>query len=394
MSTNHHTPIAGGAAVNISSVNTPMGQLDSAVSGLQSGALAHTGMRFTATFTDVTLTIADTITITSITHNVKARTGVQDFLVDILGGVDGQIVILKAYSGHSILIRNSGSIDVSNQFYLSGNQVLILHLQGSTWREFGYNNRVKFFNENTALDDGADELVVPYNSYYNYTSGNARRVRLDMTPALSARAHFDIRCASGATYPSLIAAPTSTGTVAAANDSTDTFNSHTSGAVAGNTAGLVSSTFNVWRVDYRPIFACRIMTGPLITAQRIYIGLAGATPPNSDTLATSFVGVRYSTVAGDTGFTPVACDGATQTLGTSFGTLFADTLYDLRIYYTSTSTVVALRVGSASASWTEQAISGGPFSGVDIGWAALLIVTSASARVLKLCRIYGEYGGF
>lgn len=394
MSTNHHTPIDAGAAVNVLGVNTPMGQLDSAVSGLQSGAVEHTGMRFTATFTDAALSVADSITLTSITHNVKARTGTQDFLADILGGVDGQIVILKAYTGHTITVRTTGNIGVPTQFRLSGNQVLILHLQGSTWREYGYNNRVKFFNEDTSLADGADEIAAPYTSYYSYTSGNARRIRLDVTPALSARAHFGIRCASGATYPSLIAAPTSTGTVAASNEN-DTFNSHTSGAVAGNTAGLVSSTFNVWRINYRPIFACRFMTGSNISGQRIYIGIAGATPANSDTLTTSFIGIRYSTVAGDTGFMAVTCDGTTQTLGTSLATVFADTTYDLRVYYTSTSAIVALRLGGAgSGVWVEQTVTGGPFSGIDVGWAALLITTGAAARVIKLSRVYGEYGGY
>ena len=52
-----------------------------------------------------------------------------------------------------------------------------------------------------------------------------------------------------------------------------------------------------------------------ITPRRIWVGLTSTTQSDSDTASGHYIGLRYSTVAGDAGWTVVSRDGTTQTVG-------------------------------------------------------------------------------
>ena len=64
-----------------------------------------------------------------------------------------------------------------------------------------------------------------------------------------------------------------------------------------------------------------------IDARRFYVGLGSTSPTDSDTAAGHYLGLRYSSVAGDAGFVPVSRDGTTQTTGASIMAIAADTPY-------------------------------------------------------------------
>lgn len=66
-----------------------------------------------------------------------------------------------------------------------------------------------------------------------------------------------------------------------------------------------------------------------VTSRRLWIGLTSATMTDSDTAPGHFVGVRYSTVAGDAGFMPASRDGTTQTIGAAGSAPVADVPYML-----------------------------------------------------------------
>lgn len=66
-----------------------------------------------------------------------------------------------------------------------------------------------------------------------------------------------------------------------------------------------------------------------VTSRRLWIGLTSATMTDSDTAPGHFVGVRYSTVAGDAGFMPASRDGSTQTIGAAGSAPVADVPYML-----------------------------------------------------------------
>ena len=67
MTTNHHTDISVGAAVDASVVNAPDGQLDSAITQMLNGSKAFAQLNFT----DTTLVLAsDSITVTNSAHRV------------------------------------------------------------------------------------------------------------------------------------------------------------------------------------------------------------------------------------------------------------------------------------------------------------------------------------
>ena len=81
-----------------------------------------------------------------------------------------------------------------------------------------------------------------------------------------------------------------------------------------------------------------------ITSRRLWIGLGSTTMNDSDTAAGSFVGLRYSTVAGDAGFMPVSRDGGTQTVGAAGSAPVADVPYIMTIQCVTGGSSVAVKV--------------------------------------------------
>jgi len=165
----------------------------------------------------------------------------------------------------------------------------------------------------------------------------------------------------------------------------------TTGAVAGNQAGFVTTAAIMW-LDHAPTLEIKFRTGASLANVRLFffISNAGAAfPANSDALqALKGVGIRYSTVAGDTGFMPWTADGTTQTIGTVIAPIAASTIYSLKI-------VVA--PGGASAS---MSINGGTPQTVAIGAAALgtnmfiqfcVTNTAAAAKIMDWTAIYSQW---
>lgn len=93
-----------------------------------------------------------------------------------------------------------------------------------------------------------------------------------------------------------------------------------------------SGFFQGTRLIKRSIGFALAMTFKLpssVTSRRVWIGLGSTTMSDSDTAAGHFVGVRYSTVAGDAGWMPVSRDGTTQTVGAAGSAPVADVPYML-----------------------------------------------------------------
>ena len=101
MTTNHHTDISVGAAVDASVVNAPDGQLDSAITQMLNGSKAFAQLNFT----DTTLVLAsDSITVTNSAHRLDTEgAAVADNLQTIVGGVDGDLLLLQSVAAARVV---------------------------------------------------------------------------------------------------------------------------------------------------------------------------------------------------------------------------------------------------------------------------------------------------
>jgi len=101
MTTNHHTDISVGAAVDASVVNAPDGQLDSAITQMLNGSKAFAQLNFT----DTTLVLAsDSITVTNSAHRVDTEgAAAADNLQTIVGGVDGDLLLLQSVAAARVV---------------------------------------------------------------------------------------------------------------------------------------------------------------------------------------------------------------------------------------------------------------------------------------------------
>src|SRR5690606_9834092 len=100
--------------------------------------------------------------------------------------------------------------------------------------------------------------------------------------------------------------------------------------VAGSSVGFTTGVFLCELGSY-PILDAIVWAPDVLTDVRMFVGLFGASPSNSDTPPNHSACFRFSSVAGDTGWTPLTRDGSTTNVGTTMGTVVASTRYRLRI---------------------------------------------------------------
>ena len=137
MTTNFHTDISAGTAT-VASVNTPLGQLDSAITNFRDGANTFTQL---SVGTDTTLTIsAGAITITRSRHLVDTEAAVaSDDLTDINGGAEGDLLILSIVNSARVVVKhNTAKIFLASQTDFSFSdtrQMLLLVHDGTRWCE-------------------------------------------------------------------------------------------------------------------------------------------------------------------------------------------------------------------------------------------------------------------
>jgi hypothetical protein len=401
MSTNYHSALVAGAPADADVLEVPMGQLDDALTKALTGQQEFDGIKLDTTFTTTTLVGTQmTYETGKLTYAVKASSGTVGSLQTINSGVDGNIAILKAFTGHTITVQNFLPSPVT----LSNNRLLVLIKVGGAWQELNSSDGRTHINRPISSSvfnsQPVDQLELP--AFADDSSENAvgaltvRKTRVLVTPSGEARNTFGIRFASLAVYPSMVAAPTVTGTVTAVNDSTDTFNNYASAAAIAAAAGAVSTTFNVWRRNHAPLYSVRFKTAADITNQRIWVGLCAAATGNVDLPTTAFIGIRYSSAASDTSFRAVYHNGTAATVEDNLVAVTPDTIYDLSIRWDMQASlfVISLTAGgryNPTASAQFEA-GGAPPPDTELGFIAQLYASTAAARSFRLSRVYGEYG--
>ena len=107
-----------------------------------------------------------------------------------------------------------------------------------------------------------------------------------------------------------------------------------------------------------------------IGSRRMWIGLCSTTPADSDTPSGHFVGLRYSSTAGDAGFVPASRDGATTTIGSAFAAPVVDVPYICVLTGTAGGSVVVELIRGDTGTREVATISATlPAAGTKVDWA-------------------------
>jgi hypothetical protein len=192
-----------------------------------------------------------------------------------------------------------------------------------------------------------------------------------------------------------MAFPTATGASSSSiQDTRGNWRQQVTGTTAGSTAGWRSANTLV-RLDHNPYLISRIRTNTDITALRFFMGWFSADPVNADTQTTKCVGLRFSTVAGDAGFTPISSDGTTQNTGTTMGTMQASTEYLLAIRVNGGGTDADFSVINRSG-WvlTQQnlALRSGSLGTALTAYPFFIITTNTTAKKCDISRMLYDTG--
>jgi len=158
-----------------------------------------------------------------------------------------------------------------------------------------------------------------------------------------------------------------------------------------------TNTNGGFRSAHRPFFQVRVRFGPVITATRFVFAFFTSYSDigNSDdfgALTGGIVGLRYSTVAGDTGFTPFSGDATagSQIVGAAIGTVVASATYLLSIFIDDLTTTVLVDDGTTTVHaqiGTPDAIA----SNTSLSMGSFMAVTKSTDGASKLLDFGGVY---
>lgn len=328
---------------------------------------------------DSTLTISGGLITPTRPHHVVDTEGAAatDDLDTIGGNEEGQFLVLSCANAARVVVIKHGTVNIRTFNGLdirldSTTRKVLFVYDGGLWCE---------------VNAGIVAKAATYNSLKLFRD-------MPAVHSFRARNNWKVKAAAATIQQDGIAAPTATGTPSASNDTDSTYINLLSGGAAGNLAGYTTATFNLVRRQHNPVFDIVMRTGAAgdIANIRFWIGLFSAAPTNVDTLAagTSAIAFRYSTVAPDTGWTPVTSDGASQSTATAIGTVAASTRYLLTIEVDDTNGLARFRVNNDLT--TERTISTTlPAAATELGASWYIITTAAAAKNWKFSRCVCEY---
>jgi len=249
-----------------------------------------------------------------------------------------------------------------------------------------------------ANDDTADGYSIGslwYDTGYNtlwlahsVASNQAKWMRIG---SVRARNGFSVRGSNTSALGVGVANPTTANSPANVNSVGGTYISLPTTSSSGNIGGFVSTSFNLLRLGGEVIFECFVKTPATITTLRYWIGLTSEDVTNVDSLvatATEFVGFRFSTVAPDTGWVPITCDGTTQNAAAAIGTVAANTAYYLKIRLPSANNTAFFSVNGGAETEVQVNL---PIATTDLGFCVRCITTSAAIRELYFNRLVVDY---
>lgn len=332
---------------------------------------------------------------------IYPEVGATDYL-DTIGVSNNRFVILKAAVGTTIYVTsgvgNTTTLD-GTTLTMTGNVILMAWCIGSQWAVIGNGtggaavpNNFSAIVPPIGTDDTPDYAA---GSLWGDLVDDAFYVNLDPTAGgaiwkliTDPKLRFDYVGRSGTIYGIGVANPTIANTPSFLIDATGVYTSLPTTNVSGNLGGFISTTFTILRPDHDATVEFLIKTEASLVTQRIWAGVVDADITNVDTLAAGrkFVGWRYSTVAGDTGWRPILHDGTTQDTGTAIGTVVADTQYKLKFRIDSANSRVFFSVNDGVETILTTNF---PAATTSLGVVCRIITQSAAIRTLYVthCKV-------
>jgi hypothetical protein len=377
MTTNHHTAVPTNAPLTASMLEDRYSDLDAAITGLATGGDPIEALNLGAA---TTLTIASgSITRTQARHMVDTEgAATTDDLTTIAGGADGDRLILSAANtARSVVIKHgTGNIKTFSKSDITlddADMTVEFQFDGAAWQQV----------------NGLATKALPYPT----TAPYRLPVGLPYRPHSGPRTRWGVRAAAATVQGEGVVTPTitATTTASASNDTDSTYVNLVSGAVSGNSSGFPMPTYNLARLSHNPIFRCVFRTGAAadIANIRLFVGFCSALMTTVDTIAgaTEAAMFRYSTVAGDAGFTPVTKDATTQNLGSSMLAVAASTRYLFEIELDSINSRAIFTINNG----TPQIVTANlPASSTELGVNFILFTTAAVAKNWKFSRLEVE----
>jgi hypothetical protein len=164
-------------------------------------------------------------------------------------------------------------------------------------------------------------------------------------------------------------------------------------AGAKKTAGEVGP-FTQTQSRYHPVYTALVRTGTSIAQQRIWVALSSGDLSQSDgvgtPMATRFIGLRYSTAAGDTDWQLVTSDGITGSAIDTGIPVQAGTVYLIQLNWATDGQVTCLINGISCATKTTNLDTGNP---TDLGVDCVITSLSAAAKYFRTSYITLLYDG-
>lgn len=261
-------------------------------------------------------------------------------------------------------IANSGPVEIDSRFVKVNNSkstpvdadsILILDSAASNIiKKMTWANLKSFFTSSSLLsgkfylgngsniatpenftDKVYEQQFTANNSFGKATSGDSLLTTLNKS--FSYRDLFDYRLVQALAQPGVTtistsgmpSAPTSTGTVASADDADGIFLKHTTTDYV-NAFGVISA-FTITRGNRKPIFIAKIKTdATYIVRVKNYVGLFSASP-DSGSVPTESAYFRFDASAGDTNWMCVIASGGNTNVIDTNVPYVADTVYKMMV---------------------------------------------------------------
>jgi hypothetical protein len=162
---------------------------------------------------------------------------------------------------------------------------------------------------------------------------------------------------------------------------------------AKKTAGEVGP-FTQTQSRYHPVYTALVRTGSSITQQRIWVALSSADLSQTDgvgtPMATRYIGLRFSTAAGDTDWQLASSDGITGSAIDSGIAVQPNTVYLIQLNWATDGQVTCLINGISCATKTTNLDTGNP---TDLGVDCVVTALTATAKQFSTAYITLLYDG-
>jgi hypothetical protein len=195
---------------------------------------------------------------------------------------------------------------------------------------------------------------------------------------------------AGGTTPTNVAWSTTPNATTGVIDASSGWLRYTTGAVAGNQAGIRVSADWCW-LDHEPFIEAAIRTGSTIANCTIWVALsnvgAGLITNSADQHLLKGCGFRFDSASDSGMWVPWTADGTTQTIGTAVAAIAASTIYTL-----------TFKVNTGAGTF-DAYVNNGTHQTTTIGAAALgtamrlnlqITNTAAAAKSLDISSFYGD----